>query len=269
MLALSLMWILALAPRVTPSAAPPPGAIARCALPAIGSSASTLSLDLNIPAYRLDVHAGDQRIHSYTVAVGMPKYRTPTGSFSITEVTWNPWWFPPPSDWARDERPAPPGPDNPMGRVKLRFGPLVFLHGTPKEESLGSAASHACVRMANRDAIELATLVHQFASPDLSAATVDSLAREGQTTREVTLRLPVPLTIRYEVAEVRDDSLSIHPDVYERVRSVNDEVLGVLARHGYPADSLDLSALGDLIRRSRAVTVSVALDALAYGRPYD
>jgi murein L,D-transpeptidase YcbB/YkuD len=249
MLALSLMGLLALS---------------SCARPADAFAQSALALELNIPAYRLDAYAGDQRIDSYTVAVGMPKYPTPIGSFSVTEVTWNPWWFPPASDWARDERPAPPGPDNPMGRVKLRFGPLVFLHGTPKEESLGSAASHACVRMANLDAVELAKLVHQYASPELSAAEIDSLARDGQRTREITLRYRVPLTIRYEVAEVRDDSLMIHPDVYARVRSVRDEVLGALARHGYPADSLDPSTLNELIRRSRVASVSIALDALAY-----
>ena len=269
MLALSLMWLMALTPGATAQAPPPTGLTGRCPLPAAEFTQSTLSLDLNIPAYRLDVYSGDQRIDSYTVAVGMPKYRTPTGSFTVTEVTWNPWWFPPPSEWARDEKPAPPGPRNPMGRVKLQFGPLLFLHGTPMEESLGSAASHACVRMANFDAIELARRVHQFASPELSAARLDSLVGEGQGTREVTLRYPVPLLIRYDVAEVREDSLFIHPDVYGRVRTVRDEVLEVLARHGYPAVSVDLSGMSELIGRSRAATVSIALDALASGDARD
>ena len=65
---------------------------------------ATLQLDLNVPAYRLDVYSGSERIRSYDVAIGAPEYPTPVGEFAVTEITWNPWWTPPPSEWARDER---------------------------------------------------------------------------------------------------------------------------------------------------------------------
>lgn len=35
----------------------------------------------------------------------------------------------------------------------------IYIHGTPDEHLLGSAVSHGCVRMANRDVIELFDLV--------------------------------------------------------------------------------------------------------------
>jgi lipoprotein-anchoring transpeptidase ErfK/SrfK len=31
----------------------------------------------------------------------------------------------------------------------------IYIHGTPDEAALGSPASHGCIRMRNRDVIEL------------------------------------------------------------------------------------------------------------------
>jgi hypothetical protein len=146
--------------------------------------------------------------------------------------------------------------------VKLRFGPLVFLHGTPKVESLGTAASHACVRMANVDAIELARLVQGLSAPDFTTITFDSLVSDQTRTRVVPLDRPVPLRVRYDVAEVRGDSLFIHPDVYRRTRSVSEEVLRALASHGVAPGPVQRAALADLVRRSRTATVAIRLDAL-------
>src|SRR5262245_27755708 len=103
-----------------------------------------VNLVLNIPATRLDVWAGDSLTRSYRVAVGSIIYPTPTGFFEITDLTWNPWWIPPPSEWARSETAKRPGPSNPMGRVKIRFDDYLYLHGTGETNSLGRAASHGC-----------------------------------------------------------------------------------------------------------------------------
>ena len=122
---------------------------------AVAGDSSRIRLELNIPAFRLDVHQDGQPVRSFTVAVGMRQYATPTGDFAITTIVWNPTWYPPPSDWARNETVTPPGPSNPMGRVKLAIGNAYFLHGTPAVSSLGKAASHGCVRMSVPDVIEL------------------------------------------------------------------------------------------------------------------
>ncbi len=78
---------------------------------------------------------------------------------------------PPASAWAKKEQPMPPGPGNPMGRVKLNFRPLYFLHGTPVPSSMGSAALHGCIRMHIADAIALARDV--LAAGGVDTATVD------------------------------------------------------------------------------------------------
>ena len=210
-----------------------------------------LAISINLPAYRLDVRDGDST-WSYRIAIGLRRYPTPRGTFAVREVTWNPGWVPPSSDWARDERPQGPGPENPMGRVKLRLTDLVFVHGTPLEGSLGSAASHACVRMANADAIALARRVLRRAAPELSDAVVDSLIADSTRTRTIGVRWPVPVTVRYELAEVRRDTLWAYPDVYAvRGASARVDARRALASAGADTLRVDAAVLDSLLRTAR------------------
>lgn len=232
--------------------------------------ASALRLVVNLPAFRLDVYQNGELIRSYPVAVGMPGHATPTGSYTIKKAVWNPWWHPPDRGWAAGQGPVPPGPNNPMGRVKLYFRPLYYIHGTPLEGSLGSAASHGCIRMRNEDAIELARLVHRYAAPDVSSGEVEWLVSHSDATRTIGLAAPVELDVIYRVAEVHDGALMIHPDVYGRVGDDEFERLAVraLARAGHPG--VDAAAVEDLAaqaRRGRPVNVPVR--ALTLGTPAD
>ena len=221
-----------------------------------------LHVAINVPAFRLDAVTADSVI-SYRVAVGQPRYPTPRRAFAITEITWNPWWVPPPSDWARRDKVTPPGPRNPMGRVKLRIAPLVFIHGSPYESSLGSAASHGCLRMANADAIALARMVHRAATPELPDAVLDSLIADTARTRTFALPLAVPLVIRYELAEVRNGTMWVYPDVYQ-VASADPRAhaLRALAAHGVAAADVDLRALDALLRRARSQPASTSVGSL-------
>ena len=226
-----------------------------------------LSLVLNIPAFRLDVEDGAGERRSYTVAVGGRRFRTPVGRYQVSSVELNPWWHPPASRWARREKVAPPGPDNPMGRAKLNFHELYFLHGTPAEESLGSAASHGCVRMANRDVLALARRVMALARPDVSPAELDAAATDRRTRRYV-LRTPIPLEIGYRTAEVRHGALELHPDVYGRERTpLRARALDALRRAGVREDLVDPERLDSAVRAGRRRHVHVALDQLVRRLP--
>ena len=85
---------------------------------------------------------------TFPVAVGQPAYPTPLGSFSIRTMRKNPWWYPPDEDWAAGASPIPPGPGNPLGTrwMGLSVGG-VGIHGTYNSGSVGTAASHGCIRM--------------------------------------------------------------------------------------------------------------------------
>jgi hypothetical protein len=224
---------------------------------------STLSMVLNIPAFRLDVRNGDGLVRSYTVAVGSRRYRTPVGRYAVSSVELNPWWHPPDSPWARREKVTPPGPDNPMGPAKLNFHELYFLHGTPWEQSLGSAASHGCVRMARADVLELARIVLAATRPDVSAADVDAAEADPRRTRRYPLRRPVPLSVEYRTAEVRGDTLELHPDVYRRERTtLRSRALEALRQSGLTVDLIDTQKLDSLVRAGRRGHARLAIDQL-------
>jgi lipoprotein-anchoring transpeptidase ErfK/SrfK len=104
-------------------------------------------------ANRLSLYKGAKLRRTFGVATGQSQYPTPLGSFHII-VKWRvPWWYPPDSDWAKDAKPVPPGPGNPLGTRWMGISaPAVGIHGTPDAASIGYSASHGCVRMLIPDA---------------------------------------------------------------------------------------------------------------------
>lgn len=229
--------------------------------PAAKDTTDDLRLRLNVPAYRLDVVERGRVSRSISVAVGQPKYRTPLGHFQIDYVVWNPWWRPPDKAWARKEHVEPPGWDNPTGRVKLHVTELVFMHGTPLENSRGSAASHACVRMSNDDAITLARLVHQHAGPVLPPALLDSLVADTNRTRTIALARTVPVDFVYQIGEVRADTLLAYRDIYGLVgsRNVEQELVLTLLRAGLDTAGLQRDSVHALARAARRGTARMAI----------
>ena len=99
------------------------------------------------PEYKLYLYNGSQLVDTFACAVGQPQYPTPTGQFSIEKKEKNPTWYPPKSDWAKNMKPIPPGPSNPLGPYWMEIGNGVGIHSTPNEKSLGYSASHGCVRL--------------------------------------------------------------------------------------------------------------------------
>lgn len=224
---------------------------------------SQLRVAINIPAYRLDVFIADTLERSMPVAVGMPRFRTPRGQFAITSIEWNPWWIPPDRPWAEHERPTPPGAGNPMGRVKLNFAPLYFLHGTPFEASIGSAASHGCIRLRNADAIQLARLAHRYGTSTMTSVDMERLIADTVHTREVILDSAIPLDIGYRLAELRDGFLSVYRDIYSlATRPLRDDIYALLATYGLDTAFVDATRVTTFIARIRVEGNTVAVDSL-------
>lgn len=99
--------------------------------------------------YFKDKGDGLELFRTFSVATGMAAYPTPLGNFEIVQMQRHPWWYPPPSPWAKDLKPVPPGPGNPLGTRWMGISsPAVGIHGTPDAASLGYSASHGCIRMA-------------------------------------------------------------------------------------------------------------------------
>jgi lipoprotein-anchoring transpeptidase ErfK/SrfK len=144
----------------------------------------------------LVVRIGGTEMRRYTVAVGTKAKPTPMGQFAVKHIVWNPAWHPPDEKWAKGKKPAGPGdPKNPMKIVKIFFQePDYYIHGTDAEDSLGSAASHGCIRMAQEDVYKLARYLQDQTgakkSDDWYAQVIN-----GNETQSVILPKSVPLSI--------------------------------------------------------------------------
>ncbi len=147
---------------------------------------------------RLYEYIDGQVVRSFPVAVGRASYPTPTGTFYIRHITWNPRWVPPDSKWARRRTPKGPGAeDNPMGNVKMFFRDGgYYIHGTREYDSLGEPESHGCIRMANGEAIGLAEEAMAHGGKNMPPSWFDRILDRVHDTHEVYLSNPIPVTIR-------------------------------------------------------------------------
>ncbi|HET8813627.1 MAG TPA: L,D-transpeptidase/peptidoglycan binding protein [Solirubrobacterales bacterium] len=94
---------------------------------------------------------------TYTVAVGAEGFATPEGLYQIESMEENPVWNVPESDWAGSlaGQTIPPGPENPIKARWMGIFEGAGIHGTEETSSLGTAASHGCVRMSIPDVEDL------------------------------------------------------------------------------------------------------------------
>ncbi len=108
---------------------------------------------------RLYLVLGGGRALRYVVGVGRVG-RQWTGRSYIDGKHVRPAWSPPP-DIRRDKPSLPdviPGgsPQNPMGAAALTLdGGLYAIHGTNSPGSIGGFVSYGCIRMHNRDVVDL------------------------------------------------------------------------------------------------------------------
>lgn len=112
-------------------------------------------------SHELRLYEGTSLARTFSVATGQSAYPTPSGQWTIVVMQRDPWWIPPNSSWAKNAKPIPPGPGNPLGTRWMGLSaPGVGIHGTPDAASLGYSQSHGCIRMAIPDAEWLFTQVH-------------------------------------------------------------------------------------------------------------
>ncbi|HEY7150825.1 MAG TPA: L,D-transpeptidase/peptidoglycan binding protein [Solirubrobacterales bacterium] len=108
-------------------------------------------------AFQLRLWKNLKLAKTYTIAVGQAGLETPAGQYTIDDKQVNPSWHVPDSAWAGDlaGQVIPPGPEDPLKARWMGFYAGAGIHGTDDVSSLGTAASHGCVRMAIPDVIEL------------------------------------------------------------------------------------------------------------------
>jgi len=142
--------------------------------PASVESPPPTTLVLDRSRRLLTVFENGRPLRRFPVAVGMPGWETPVGTFQVMEKTINPVWEHPEKGTH-----TPSGPANPLGSRWIGFhqdcqgrrgwdgeqmldikGCVVTgFHGTPYSWTVGRALSHGCVRLHDEDVREVFDLV--------------------------------------------------------------------------------------------------------------
>ncbi|SIS94046.1 SH3 domain-containing protein [Kroppenstedtia eburnea] len=122
------------------------------AVPTANAATSTRPwIEVNKATNRLTLHQAGRAIKSYSVATGRSQSLTPEGTFKVVVKFIKPGW----------KGIAGGLPENPLGerwigiQVNGDRGRTYGIHGTNQPDSIGTHASSGCVRMRNRDVIDL------------------------------------------------------------------------------------------------------------------
>ena len=196
---------------------------------------------LNVAEMRLYYYPEEGgRVETYAVSIGRQDWSTPVGTTRIIDKVKDPSWIPPESirqEAAADGRELPavigPGPDNPLGRFKMRLGiPGYLIHSTNRPWGVGMRVTHGCVRMYPEDIeslfgrIPVGTAVHIVNQPVKAGWHAGVLYLESHPPLEEELGLTHPLASAVEALTALLSTADRRVD-YERLRSVATSRTGI------------------------------------------
>lgn len=233
-----------------------------------GEPLSRLYIEINLPAYRLDLFEDGRRLKSYTIAIGMKGFKTPLRTFYIERMEWNPWWIPPRAAWCskKDDdgkeigcKPVSPGNWNPLGPVKMVMQSAYLVHGTNRPREIGTRASHGCIRLKSENAIDLAWKLMIMTGTKQPIAGRENYWGRSRTTYRVGLLSRVQVNTVYKRLEVLGKSLLLHPDTYGWQPLTSEAIDKRLVQFGI-APRGEGEGGEPIIKRDPTRTVSVPID---------
>ena len=153
------------------------------------------------------------QVYTFPIGQGVLDFKTPTGVFRVVEKKTNPAWHIPKSLQAKYGMAVmPPGEDNPLGKFKLTLSWGDYgIHGTHMPWGVGRLVSHGCTRMYPDHIEKLFPLVPKGASVEYIYEPAKVGFRNGRI------------------------FLSVHEDVYFRIRSMVFHVLNLIENRGLSA----------------------------------
>jgi lipoprotein-anchoring transpeptidase ErfK/SrfK len=113
---------------------------------------------VNRGAFKLTFYKHLKPHKTYGIAVGQVGLETPAGLYQVQNKAVDPAWHVPNSAWAGSlaGQVIPGGaPNNPIKSRWMGIFDGAGIHGTSDDGSIGSAASHGCIRMHIPDVVEL------------------------------------------------------------------------------------------------------------------
>jgi lipoprotein-anchoring transpeptidase ErfK/SrfK len=223
---------------------------------------------VNAPAYRMDVFQDGKLVKTYKVGIGYPEFPLPKGIRKANSIIFNPTWTPPDEPWVKGKVKAGEKVEagsklNPLGPIKIPIGLPSLIHGGKSPARLGNFASHGCVGLTNSQIKDFALELAKLSGTELTAQTVAGYEKQKTETKDVKLKTPIQVELRYETIVVEDGSLKIYRDVYERGTNTEENLRRVLDAHGVSLDSLNAQDRENILNGLR----QMAFDA--QGNPVD
>jgi lipoprotein-anchoring transpeptidase ErfK/SrfK len=135
--------------------------------PTPGESAGprNVSIKVDTKTNRLGVFEAEKLIAAYPVTIGSAHNMSPVGEWKIRGISKLPTFRYDKAMLEHGERSGnfhmlAPGPRNPVGVMWIALNKKgIGIHGTNDPWSIGRAASHGCIRLANWDVVRLATKI--------------------------------------------------------------------------------------------------------------
>lgn len=138
-----------------------PGVVLKTSIRRIVPRTIENGIIINIPEKMLYFFKDGALAGVFPVGLGMPfwngmtRWRTPVGPFKVICKEKNPTWYVPESmqlkmdmEGKEVKTVVPPGPDNPLGRYKIKTSiPGIVIHETIWPSSVYQFMSHGCIRM--------------------------------------------------------------------------------------------------------------------------
>jgi lipoprotein-anchoring transpeptidase ErfK/SrfK len=122
--------------------------------PKISTTKLGKAIVVSLSQRRVRLYDGEKLEVTYRCAIGTPSHPTPQGEFEVVQKRYMPTWVnPAPNGWgASMPKRIAPGPSNPLGTRALNLSASgIRFHGTTNIGSIGTAASHGCMRMRRGD----------------------------------------------------------------------------------------------------------------------
>jgi lipoprotein-anchoring transpeptidase ErfK/SrfK len=130
-----------------------------------GSTTQNVVVTIDTKTNLLEVHQAEKLIAAYPVTVGSAQTASPIGQWKVRGVAKLPRFRYDKEMLKHGQRSGnfymlPPGPRNPVGVMWIALNKKgIGIHGTNEPGSIGHAASHGCIRLANWDVVRLATKI--------------------------------------------------------------------------------------------------------------
>jgi lipoprotein-anchoring transpeptidase ErfK/SrfK len=129
------------------------------------SASASVTVKVDTKTNTLGVQQGEKLIAAYPVTVGSAQTASPIGEWRVRRITKLPFFRYDKEMLQHGKRSGNffvlrPGPRNPVGVMWIALNKKgIGIHGTNEPDSIGRAASHGCVRLANWDVVRLATKI--------------------------------------------------------------------------------------------------------------